>query len=191
MIDHFSLLAPLYDRLIRPTDSPVLMDLIKPPEGGWLLDAGGGTGRATHSLVETVENIIICDISRPMLNQAQRKNGLRSVQSSVTKLPFPDNSFERVVVVDALHHFKQPENAVCELFRILKPGGRLVIEEFDISTLFVKALALMEKLLLMDSRFFHPHEIKAMATFSNAASRIVRNGKHVAWIVIEKIPPKE
>ncbi|OQY37129.1 MAG: hypothetical protein B6243_01300, partial [Anaerolineaceae bacterium 4572_5.2] len=67
----------------------------------------------------------------------------------VERFPFPDNSFDRALVVDALHHFHNQEQAIAELVRVLKKGGRLVIEEPDIHRFAIKLVALAEKAALM------------------------------------------
>jgi len=46
-----------------------------------------------------------------------------------------DHSFDRVLMVDALHHVVNQAETICELYRVLKPGGRLVIEEPDLRNL--------------------------------------------------------
>jgi hypothetical protein len=49
-MDHFGLLAPYYDRVIKPGDKNWLFEIIGLPAPGFLLDAGGGTGRITKLL---------------------------------------------------------------------------------------------------------------------------------------------
>lgn len=63
MIDHFGLLAPLYDRLIPATDPAHLRERLRLPAAGRLLDAGGGTGRASAALAPLTDRIVISDIS--------------------------------------------------------------------------------------------------------------------------------
>jgi len=187
MIDHFSFLAPYYDKLIGSSDTTRLKDILNIPVDGWILDAGGGTGRISSQFKDSSQGIIVCDLSWPMLKQSGNKNGVMPVNSTVDSLPFADNTIDRVLVVDALHHFKNARLAVQEFIRVLKPGGKLVIEEFDINTLFVKCLAFAEKILLMGSHFYKPEEIIQMAEYSGLNTDVVRNGKHSYWVTIEKV----
>ena len=89
-------------------------------------------------------------------------------------------------MVDALHHVIHHADSAREMFRVLKPGGILVIEEPDIRTFGVKLIALAEKLLLMRSHFLAPDQI--MKLFSSFASgeKKIRAEDETAWGVIKK-----
>jgi len=96
-------------------------------------------------------------------------------------LPFPDNSFDRIIMVDALHHVIHQAQTTREMFRVLKPGGLIVIEEPDIHAFGVKLIALAEKLLLMRSHFLSYQQIARL--FENAA---VHKDNSSVWIVVTK-----
>jgi demethylmenaquinone methyltransferase/2-methoxy-6-polyprenyl-1,4-benzoquinol methylase len=145
-----------------PPDPERLRDLLRLPTPGRVLEAGGGTGRVSAELIPMVGTLVISDLSRPMLQQAQTKGTLLSAQSYVERLPFPDECFSRVFAVDAFHHFNDHRTAIRELLRVLQPKGRLVIDEPDIKRFPVKIVALLEKLALMNSRFLSGEEIRAL-----------------------------
>ncbi len=185
MLDHFGLLAPVYDRLIRPPDPGHLRSLLNLPTPGRLLDAGGGTGRASVGLGPFVGDLVISDLSDGMLRQAQRRGLQHAVRGRAERLPFPDASFDRALVVDALHHVQDQHAAVHELVRILRPGGRLVIEEPDVRHARVKLIALVEKIALMGSHFHSPDDIGSMCRALGTFATIHRDGLS-AWIVADK-----
>jgi len=96
-----------------------------------------------------------------MLRNARKKAGLDGVRARTEQLPFTDGAFERIIVIDALHHFARREEALAELVRVLKPTGRMLIEEPDLNLPIVKLVAVAEKLLLMESHFATPGAIGA------------------------------
>lgn len=185
LFDHFGFIAPVYEKYIRLRDPEPILDHVDLPIEGALLDVGGGTGRVTQALVGLVPTIIIVDLSLEMLTQAQKKDNLRPVCSHSEKLPFPDDSFERVIMVDALHHVCDGKKSLAELWRVLKPGGRLVVEEPDIRRWSVKMLALAEKIALMRSHFISPERIRGSFSDPRAHVKIFASDFN-AWVVVDK-----
>ena len=186
MPDHFSFLAPIYDRVIPPSDPDQLRERLRLPVAGRLLDAGGGTGRGSSQLRHWVDEIVITDLSRPMLNQARAKSLCCPVLGHAECLPFPSESFERVLVVDAFHHFCDQREAVGDLLRVLKPGGRLVIEEPDINRFVVKLVAIAEKLALMRSHFYSARRIQRLIAARGLQAQIETDGIFTAWVMADK-----
>ncbi len=185
MLDHFDLIASIYDRLIGPPDTIRLRQLLKLPTTGWLLDGGGGTGRVSSHLRTLVDNIVVSDLSVRMLKKAPHKE-VCPVSAHVESLPFAEESFDRVLVVDALHHFCDQQESIEDLLRVLKPGGRLVIEEPDFNHKGVKILALAEKILLMRSHFHTPQKIREMIVSCGYSAKIEHDGRYTAWVVVDK-----
>ena len=188
MLDHFDLLAPIYDLVIPPPDPARLRHLLRLPTDGRMLEAGGGTGRVSSRLLPLVGTLVINDLSAPMLKEAQQKGALQPVQSYVERLPFPDGSFERVFAVDALHHFNDHDTAVGELLRVLGEGGRLVIEEPDIRRFPVKVVALLEKLALMNSHFLSEDKILALVASHGYEAQIGCLSDFATCVVVDKGP---
>ncbi len=189
--DHFDLIAAWYDRLIhRPADDP-LPALLRAEAGQWVLDVGGGTGRNADHLRSLGARVVVCDRAAGMVRQAQGK-GLPAVRSSVTRLPFRDHSADRILVVDAFHHFVHPSpdlaqrQAAHELVRVLRPGGRLVIEEPDTRYLGTRLIAWMERILLMGSRFRSPESLVGLFEAAGAATLHVARDRFSALLVFTK-----
>jgi ubiquinone/menaquinone biosynthesis C-methylase UbiE len=187
LINHFDILAPFYDRVFGSPEPQKLIQLAELPVEGRLLDAGGGTGRVSEALKDRVSEAVVVDLSSGMLRQATAKNDLATIRSQTELLPFLDQSFDRVIMVDALHHVYHQGHTIKELWRVLKPGGRIVIEEPDVDLMVVKIVALMEKIALMRSHFLSPCQIEALFSFGHALTHIEREGI-TAWIVAEKPP---
>jgi ubiquinone/menaquinone biosynthesis C-methylase UbiE len=184
--DHFDWLAPVYDRLIRPKEPEHLIRLAGLPVKGLLLDAGGGTGRIGETLREQAGRIIVADPSLNMLQKASRKDGLSTVQTTAENLSFPDCSFDVVIMVDAFHHVHDQERTAAEMFRVLKRGGRIVVEEPDIRKGLVKIIAVVEKLAFMRSRFLTPAAMAKLFSYPHAKTRTEWDGFN-AWVIVDKI----
>ncbi|MBI5352646.1 MAG: class I SAM-dependent methyltransferase [Chloroflexi bacterium] len=182
--DHFAAIAPLYARVAYSKTS-LMSELAQLPVRGRLLDVGGGTGRVSSALRDLVDEAVIADVSFGMLKQSPRSS-LKPVCGGSESLPFADNSFERVIMVDALHHVINHAESAYEMFRVLKPGGLLIIEEPDIRTFGVKLIALAEKLLLMRSHFLAPDAImKLFSSYANGEKKVhAEDG--TAWVVVGK-----
>lgn len=151
----FDTFAPLYDLFMPPAD-------VVPLEKGLacadrdverILDVGGGSGRAAREVGATV-----LDPARGMLERAHGK-GLETVQGSATDLPLATESVDAVLIVDALHHFPDHDRCLAEIARVLKPGGVLVVREFDRSTRRGRLLDIAERAVAFDSTFYTASEL--------------------------------
>jgi len=151
-LDHFDLIARFYDRVFHFLGSERLMGLLQTQPGERILDIGGGTGRVSQTFGDDYV-VVVCDPSWGMLREARQKQ-LIVCCGLAEHLPFADDAFDRIVMVDTFHHLRDQHAAAKETLRVLRPGGRLVIEEPDIRRWAVKLIALGERLLLMRSRFY-------------------------------------
>lgn len=157
---YFDRFAPLYDRVMPPADASVLEPGLRQAVGPVerLLDVGGGTGRGARAL--SVPEAVVVDASRPMLRRA-RGHGLACVQGDSATLPVADGSVDAVLVIDALHHFPEIDGTVAAAARALRPGGALVVREFDPGTLRGRALVAAEHLVGFRSTFLGPDDLGA------------------------------
>ncbi len=187
-LPHFDFLAPIFDRVIAPPEAAPLCQRLRLPTAGRLLDVGGGTGRVAALVRPLVEQVVVCDLSASMLRRVHAKCDCRPLQGYAEQLPFSKASFERVLIVDALHHFGDQRAAVAELWRVLKPGGRLVIEEPDITRLVPKVIRRAEKLALMGSHFYAPPALGAMVSACGGATQVETDGVSTVWVIADKQP---
>jgi demethylmenaquinone methyltransferase/2-methoxy-6-polyprenyl-1,4-benzoquinol methylase len=188
--DHFDLIARHYDRFSGSAGDLRLPAILDARAGDLVLDVGGGTGRHAAALGGAGARVVICDRSPEMLRQACAK-GLPCVLADACRLPFADGRFDRVLAVDAFHHFVHPTAAEAQplaaeqMLRVLAPGGRVVIGEPDIRVTGVKAIALAEKLLLMRSRILAPEPLTALFTAAGADRLLARDDHPAIWLVFE------
>ena len=98
-----------------------------------LLDLGTGTGRILDLLSGLYRRAIGVDASRDMLSVARAnldKSGITKASvrhADILNLPFEGQDFDLVTIHQVLHFFDQPEIAIAEAARMLRPGGRLVV----------------------------------------------------------------
>lgn len=181
----FDWLAPLYDRVLHFSDPSKLLELLELDRAHRLLDVGGGTGRVTDTLVEYVDRACIVDVSHGMLAQARDKK-LCAYRGAAERLPFQDGAFDRILVVDAFHHFRDWAGAAAELLRVLRDDGRIVVEEPDIRYTVVKGIALAERLLLMRSRFYAPADLARLFERAGGRVEVREDGAGIYWATIER-----
>lgn len=187
MLDHFRIVAPIYDRVFNPPQPDRLRDLLDLPVAGLVLDVGGGTGRVAQALRGLADEVVVMDESAAMLEQACPK-GLTVVRGQAELLPFADGAFAAILVVDAFHHLQDQRRAAAELLRVLAPTGRLVIEEPNVERASIRLLALAEKLALMRSHFHLPSAMQQIFEAAGGKVRLVRQGTSF-WAVVERVAP--
>ena len=109
-----------------------LLSLIKQLRAQDILEVGNGTGYWLNLLHQVTTNTFGLDYSLGMLRQAQKQpTALQLTNGSATQIPYKDNTFDLVYVVDAIHHFGNHKTFITEAFRVLKPGGALAVIGHD------------------------------------------------------------
>lgn len=178
----FDRFAPLYDAFMPSTDRVEIEKGLacadRPVER--IVEVGGGSGRVAREV-----DAVVVDPARGMLERARAK-GLQTVQGDATELPHPDDAVDAVLVVDALHHFPDHERCIAEAARVLKPGGVLVIREFDRSTTRGRLLELGERLVGFDSRFYTADELQDRITAAGLDARPVDYGFGMTVVGVKK-----
>ncbi|NLF52734.1 MAG: class I SAM-dependent methyltransferase [Leptolinea sp.] len=172
--DHFDFLAPIYEKFIHPHEMEEFWRIVDLPSEGYLLDAGGGTGRVSQYARDSGCTIVVSDLSLPMLREAAGKGCLYPAVTQVEQMPFSSRSFNRVIMVDALHHVFVQKNTIEELWRLIKPGGSIVILEPNIEKFTIKLLALAEKIALMRSHFLSVDEVLSFLPDTQAEKTVIR-----------------
>lgn len=183
--DHFDWIAPFYDLIIQNSNIESLIRYGKFPCNGKVLDVGGGTGRITRDLLNVHQNIILVDSSLGMLSVANRNLRINFTLCLAEKLPFSPESFERVILIDTLHHVFDASIALRECLRVLKKGGLLIIQEPDIEQWGGKMIALLEKILLMRSHLLSIKEVHNIL-MPFAKEILVERGNQQYWIMCRK-----
>jgi arsenite methyltransferase len=110
--------------------------------GERILDVGCGPGFYTSELLDQVEpngSVLGVDASPQMLavaaHRCEGRGGVELRQADATALPVEDATFDRAVCVQVLEYVSEVETALRELYRALRPGGRVVVWDVDWETL--------------------------------------------------------
>ena len=127
----FARQAQAYSRSPLQTD-PLrlsrLVDFVGPRSGERALDVACGPGIVTGALERAGLLVAGIDLTREMIREAVPRGG-RYVQGNVERLPFAGSSFDVAVCRNACHHFSEPQTVLREIARVLRPGGRAIVED--------------------------------------------------------------
>jgi ubiquinone/menaquinone biosynthesis C-methylase UbiE len=130
--------AARYTTSAAHTDPQVLARVVElaGPQRDWLvLDVATGTGHTAFALAGRVRAVIGIDLTAEMLAESKRLGAARGIcnvtlgLADVHALPFPSETFHLITCRRAAHHFSRIGEALSEMRRVLRPGGRLVIDD--------------------------------------------------------------
>ena len=128
--------ANRYDRFMRKDWAAYeeMYELIRPVvKGKTVLELATGTGLIAKHIVTAAAHIEATDASGEMIAEAKRDNQSAKLHFSVQdmfRLPYADQSFDVVIVSNALHIVPEPERALAEIRRVLKDDGILIAPTF-------------------------------------------------------------
>ena len=117
-----------------------MMDWLAPRAGQKLLDVAGGTGDISFKFLKRAGNghSTVLDITESMLVEGRKRaeasamgDSLDWVVGDAMALPFADNTFDVYTISFGIRNVTRPQEALNEAFRVLKPGGRLMVLEFS------------------------------------------------------------
>ncbi|THD73831.1 bifunctional demethylmenaquinone methyltransferase/2-methoxy-6-polyprenyl-1,4-benzoquinol methylase UbiE [Thalassobius vesicularis] len=117
-----------------------MMDWLAPRPNTRLLDVAGGTGDISFRYLKRAgqAHATVCDLTEPMLVAGRQRaeasamaDSLDWVVGDAMKLPFADNTFDVYTISFGIRNVTRPQEALNEAFRVLRPGGRLMVLEFS------------------------------------------------------------
>jgi demethylmenaquinone methyltransferase/2-methoxy-6-polyprenyl-1,4-benzoquinol methylase len=143
----FSRVASRYDLMndlmsagIHRLWKDAMMDWLAPRPGQRLLDVAGGTGDVAFRFLKRAPgaSAVVCDMTEAMLIEGRKRaeaeklaESLDWVVGDAMALPFPDASFDAYTISFGIRNVTRIPDALAEAFRVLRPGGRLMVLEFS------------------------------------------------------------
>ena len=117
-----------------------MMDWLAPRCGQTLIDVAGGTGDVSFKFLNRAGSghATVLDLTENMLIEGRKRAEASEMEQSLDwlvgdamALPFADNSFDVYTISFGIRNVTRPDDALSEAFRVLRPGGRLMVLEFS------------------------------------------------------------
>ena len=117
-----------------------MMDWLAPRPGQRLLDVAGGTGDVAFRFLKRAPGAtaVVCDLTEPMLIEGRKRAEAEKLAASLDwvvgdamALPFENGSFDVYTISFGIRNVTRIADALAEAYRVLKPGGRLMVLEFS------------------------------------------------------------
>jgi ubiquinone/menaquinone biosynthesis C-methylase UbiE len=140
-----------------------------------VLDAGSGAGHTALAFAPHVAQVVSVDLSQAMLAQGEHlaaERGLTNVefrQADVESLPFDGGTFDLIVSRYSAHHWPHPHAALAEFRRLLRPSGRLLLDDIVSYDDFTYDTHLQALELLRDRSHVRDHSTTAWKTMLQQA----------------------
>jgi len=153
--------AKLYNKLAWATepsfiDAVVSAGKIRPTDT--VLDVGIGTGIMTDAIAPLVHKVVGIDVSREMLDLGTKHDNVKLVEGDIRESGLRSKSFDRIVARQVFHHIlSDMSRATKECYRLLKPGGLMILAEGipptqEATTFYKKTFALKEERIVFSER---------------------------------------
>ena len=125
-----------------------------------VIDIGGGTGYLAKYLSPYCSEIFVLDENSNMLSRISPESQVKPIFANALESNLEDNSFDVVIMTDTLHHICNQDKLIKKCHRILKPDGKLFVQDFNIDFLSIKIIRFFESLIFKEVCFRNPEQIE-------------------------------
>lgn len=185
-VNFFDIVAPIYGKLPGARKTYRKLDkLANFSETDRLLDLGGGMGRIAKLFSDRVAEVVVVDPSAGMIQECRKQKNLNCRLAGAENLPFEQDYFDKIIIVDAFHHFESQDAACREIKRVLRTGGKVIVEEFNFGFLN-PVFAFLEKILTVPGRFYRPEELRNLFRENGFDVRLADQQDIIYYLIGEK-----
>ncbi|MBE5872478.1 MAG: class I SAM-dependent methyltransferase [Lachnospiraceae bacterium] len=128
----YDLFENVYNRKVYTGTGKKVADFIEPSDE--VLECACGTGAISIYIAQKCKKLIATDFAPGMLRQAAKKcrkyTNAAFQKADITKIKCKDARFDKVVAGNVIHLLPEPEKALHELERVVKPGGKIIIPTY-------------------------------------------------------------
>lgn len=165
------------------------------PAGAKVLDCGAGTGELYLAASDNADSVLCTDMSKNMLKQAQRKaralgaDNIEFAARNIFDLQDPNDTYDVVIAGNVLHLLTNPQGAVKEMYRVLKPGGKLLLPTFTNKNSARLLIGIYKKLGFDPAANYSPSEYKKMLEdcgLGRVRTKLIKGLVPCCYAVIEK-----
>ncbi|MDR3560265.1 MAG: class I SAM-dependent methyltransferase [Negativicutes bacterium] len=179
-MNYFQELAARYDawfatphgKYVYRYEREIILELLDITPGIYTLDIGCGTGIYTNELCEAGARVVGVDISPEMLdiaaeNNKQHGDNVSFSVADAAELPYDDNSFDLVTSISAMEFYEKPRESLQEMYRVLKPGGHMVVatlNSLSIWSLQRRLKSMLKRTIFTPAKFYSISDIRTFLT---------------------------
>lgn len=200
MIDFWSSFARFYDAA-EALNGEVYREMLSQtrtliPRGAKVLECAAGTGALSIAAAERAGSVVCTDNSKEMLEVARGKCRRRHLDNvtferkNIFHTECEDNAFDVVIAGNVLHLLEKPERAVKEMYRVCKPGGKLILPTFVLknkNSLSETLIGIYQKLGFRPNREYSPKSYVEMLKGCNVGevkARLIKGTIPCCYAVI-------
>ncbi|KAG1682889.1 Ubiquinone/menaquinone biosynthesis C-methyltransferase UbiE [Nymphon striatum] len=134
----FNKVAPRYDLMndamsfgIHRLWKDKLVKLASPQDNQIIVDLAGGTGDVAIKMAPSCQHVFIADPSMAMIQEGRERHNISSLASTGENLALADQSVDTLTIAFGIRNMTHMEKGLKEIYRVLKPGGRVLCLEFS------------------------------------------------------------
>lgn len=128
----YDLFEKIYNRKVYTETGKIVADIILPSDN--VLECACGTGEISRHIAGKCRKLLATDVSAGMLRQALKKcRGCRNItfrKADIMNMKYKDGCFDKAVAANVIHLLENPEKALHELERLVRPGGKIIIPTY-------------------------------------------------------------